>query len=72
MLPVNDPKLAVEDPPSQAAKVYPPNKDSFRQETQKSHTNHVENAQKTKTKTKKTKQFILKQNHKLFNVILTL
>lgn len=38
MLPVNDPKLAVEDPPGQAAKVHPPHINSFRQETQKSHT----------------------------------
>lgn len=48
MLPVNDPKLAVEDPPSQAAKVHPPHINSFRQETHKSHTNHVENAQTNK------------------------
>lgn len=72
MLPVNDPKLAVEDPPSQAAKVHLPHINSFRRETQKLHSNHVENAQKTKTKTKQKKKSILKQNHKLVNVILTL
>lgn len=37
MLLVNNPKLAVEDPPGQAAKVHPPHLNSFRQETQKSH-----------------------------------
>lgn len=45
MLPVNDPKLGVENPPGQAAKVHPPHMNPFRQEAQKSHeqkcTNHV-------------------------------
>lgn len=52
MLPVHDPKLAVEDPPGEAPKVHPPHINPFRQETHKSHTNHAGNAQRKHLKTK--------------------
>lgn len=62
MLPVNNPKLAVEDPPGQAAKVHPPHMNPFRQETQKSHF-----SKSTQSMCGVNKQSSLKQNHQVLN-----
>lgn len=61
MLPVNNPKLAVEDPPGQAAKVHPPHMNPFRQETQKSH------LKSTQFMCGVNKQSRLKHNHQVFH-----